>query len=94
MQSGNASSQRQLICQTEASQSSHQVFGLFCRVLIWSVLMMLEQVSTTLSSLWLLALQMDGLPCAWALTLIRLDMAPDIMRVYRALSINRPGDLD
>lgn len=30
--------------------------------------------------------------CAWALTLIKLDMAPDIIRVYRALSINRLGD--
>lgn len=28
------------------------------------------------------------------LTLIRLDIAPDIIRMYRALSINRPDDLD
>ncbi len=37
----------------------------------------------------------DSLLCAWELTLIRLDMAPDIIRVYgSAHSINRAGDLD
>lgn len=31
---------------------------------------------------------------AWELTLIMLDMAPGIIGIYRAPSINRPGDLD
>lgn len=42
----------------------------------------------------LLALCMEDMLCASALTLIRLDMAADIIRMYRALSINSPGELD
>ena len=56
--------------------------------------MTLRQVLAALSTLWLLLLQTDGLLCARALTLIRLDVAPDISRTYRALPIDSHGDLD
>lgn len=65
------------------------MFRLFCEVLLWSVLTTLGQaLYPELIVAAAVALQTAGLLCARALTLIKLDTAPDIIRAYGALPKN------